>query len=199
MMQRLLFFCFLLLLASCATVPVQAPEPTGAGSLEQHAHALAELSAWRVSGRAAISTSNQAGTVTMFWRQQQEDYNVELRAPWGAGTVMVDGGPGGAMLRTSTGVQEYAAAPRELLRRHSGFDLPLEALRYWLLGLPEPAVAAQPIVDERGLLTELRQHGWRIRYLNYGEFEGLALPTRLFLTGEGIEVRIVVQEWKVDP
>lgn len=198
MMHRFVLFCFSLLLASCATVPVQAPEPAGAGSLEQHAQALAQLTTWQMSGRAAISTPSQAGTVALQWWQQNEAYTVELRAPWGAGTVKVDGSPQGVLLRTSTGVQEYAAAPRELLRRHSGFDLPLEALRFWLLGLPVPDVAAQPTTDERGLLTQLRQHGWRIRYLNYGEFEGLALPTRLFLTGEGIEVRIVVQEWKLN-
>lgn len=199
MMRRYAVFCVVLMLVSCATVPVQAPEPSGEGTLEQHARAVAALSGWRLSGRAAINTSSQAGTVAMQWRQQGEAYTIELRAPWGAGTVLVDGSPAGVMLRTSSGVQEYAAAPRELLHRHSGFDLPLEALRYWLLGLPVPDLAAEPTIDERGLLIELRQHGWRILYLNYGEFDSLALPTRLFLTGEGIEVRIVVQEWKLNP
>ena len=198
MIKRCALLGLFLLLASCATVPVQTLEPEGPGSLERHARALAELTAWQVRGRAAISMPGQAGTVSMVWHQRGEHYNIELRAPWGAGTVKVDGGPSGVLLRTSAGVHEYAAAPRELLRLHRGLDLPLEALRYWLLGLPVPAVAAQPTLDSRGLLSELRQHGWRIRYLNYGEFAGLALPTRLFLTGEDIEVRIVVQEWMLD-
>jgi outer membrane lipoprotein LolB len=187
----------LLSLAGCATVPVQAPEPGTVGSLEQHAAALAELTAWQMNGRAAISTSDQAGTVTMNWRQEGESYSVELRAPWGAGTVLLDGDPQGVMLRTSKGVQEFASAPRELLWRHTGFDLPIEALQYWLLGLPEPDSAAEFEVDERGLLTELRQHGWRIRYLNYGEFDGLALPIRLYLTGEAGGVRVAVQGWSL--
>jgi outer membrane lipoprotein LolB len=200
MMRRVFPLLLLLLwLAGCATVPVQAPEPQGPGTLQEHAEALAALTSWRLSGRAAIRTPSQAGTVSMLWQQQEETYNVELRAPWGAGTVKVSGDPSGVLLRTSNGVQEYASAPRELLRRHSGLDLPLEALRYWLLGLPVPGVAAEPSVDERGLLSELRQHGWRIRYLNYGTFEDLALPTRLYLSGEGIEVRIAVQEWMLNP
>lgn len=192
-----LVLILLLSLAGCATVPVQAPEPGTVGSLEQHAAALAELAAWQMNGRAAISTSDQAGTVAMSWRQEGESYSVELRAPWGAGTVLLDGGPQGVMLRTSKGVQEFASAPRELLWRHTGFDLPIEALQCWLLGLPEPGGAAEFDVDERGLLTGLRQHGWRIRYLNYGEFDGLALPTRLYLTGEAGEVRVAVQGWSL--
>lgn len=194
-------FAFILLLglSGCATVPVEAPTPTGAGTLAQHTEALAALEAWRMRGRAAVSTPEQAGTVALDWRQQGMSYDVELRAPWGAGTVKVDGGPDGVMLRTSRGVQEFASEPRELLRRHTALDLPLEALRYWLLGLPEPDEPADPDVDSRGLLSELRQHGWRIRYLDYGEFKSFALPTRLYLTGEGIEVRIAVQEWAVAP
>jgi len=198
-MKGRLILLLLLTLTGCATVPVQAPEPGKVGTPEQHAQALAALESWRMSGRAAVSTPTEAGTVSMLWRQKNEDYTVELRAPWGAGTVRVDGNPDGVLLRTSAGVQEYASAPRELLRRHSGLDLPLEALRYWLLGLPVPDVAAKPSTDARGLLSELRQYGWRIRYLNYGEFENLALPTRLYLSGEGIEVRIAVQEWTLNP
>lgn len=198
-MKGRLILLLLLALTGCATVPVQAPEPGKVGTLEQHAEALAALKSWRMGGRAAVNMPNEAGTVSMLWRQRGEEYSVELRAPWGAGTVRIDGSPDGVLLRTSAGVQEYASAPRELLRRHSGLDLPLEALRYWLLGLPVPGVAAEPAVDARGLLRELRQHGWRIRYLNYGEFESLALPTRLYLSGEGIEVRIAVQEWTLNP
>lgn len=199
-MTRLRLFLLLLLgLAGCATVPVEAPAPQGEGTPAQHAEALAALRSWRMSGRAAVSTARDAGTVSMSWQQQGERYGVELRAPWGAGTVQVDGGPQGVLLRTSQGVQEFASEPRELLEYYTGLDLPLEALRYWLLGLPVPQAPAQPEVDSRGLLTELRQHGWRIRYLRYGEFQDLALPTRLDLSGEGIEVRIAVQDWILNP
>ena len=199
-MTRLRLFLLLLHgLAGGGTVPVEAPAPQGEGTPAQHAEALAALRSWRMSGRAAVSTARDAGTVSMSWQQQGERYGVELRAPWGAGTVQVDGGPQGVLLRTSQGVQEFASEPRELLEYYTGLDLPLEALRYWLLGLPVPQAPAQPEVDSRGLLTELRQHGWRIRYLRYGEFHGLALPTRLDLSGEGIEVRIAVQDWILNP
>jgi outer membrane lipoprotein LolB len=199
MNRIVLVFSLLAALAGCATAPVEAPSPTGAGSLEQHAAALAELDSWRMSGRAAISTPEQAGTVSMVWHQRGEAYAVELRAPWGVGTLRLDGDPRGVMLRTSTGVQEFASEPRELLRRHAGFDLPVEALRYWLIGLPEPGAPAESVVDERGLLSELRQYGWRVRYLRYGEFQNVALPTKLYANGEGIDVRIVVQDWALNP
>lgn len=197
MISRLLFLMVLLSLAACTTVPVQAPEPERSGSWEEHVDALTALTHWQVQGRAAIRTGDQAGTVALNWRQRDESYRVELRAPWGAGNIVLDSAPRGVTLRTSKGVQEFATEPRELLWRHTGFDLPVEALRYWLLGLPEPSRQAELEVDERGLLTELHQHGWRIRYLDYGQFDGVALPTRLYVTGEVAEVRVAVQEWSL--
>lgn len=187
------------LLAGCGLTPVKAPQPAGAGTREAHAQALADLERWNLTGRAAVATASEAGTLSVSWRQAGERYSVELRAPLGAGTVQVQGGPAGVELRTSEGVQEFAGEPGELLARHTGLDLPLEALRYWLLGLPQPGVEARTEVDQRGLLTELGQQGWEVRYLRYGEFSGLALPTKLFMTGDGLEVRIAVQSWQVGP
>lgn len=195
--------CLLLLffLAGCQVAPVKAPEPTGEGSLGEHAAAVRALAGWELAGRAAINTAREAGTVSLSWRQRDEHYVVSLRAPWGAGSVRVEGDPSGVMLTAGGGVQEFASEPRELLARYTGLDLPLESLRYWLLGLPDPAASARPEVDGRGLLSSLRQHGWRIEYLRYGDFNGLALPTRLFLRAEHeeVEVRVVVQRWELEP
>jgi outer membrane lipoprotein LolB len=193
----LLMLTAVALLAGCQVAPVKAPAPQGPGTLADHVAAVRQLTGWSVSGRAAISTPEQAGTVSIDWRQDDERYAIELRAPLGAGIVRLEGSDAGVMLRTSQGVQEFASEPRELLRRHTAFDLPVEALRYWLLGIPQPDVPEEPAVDERGLLTTLRQQGWLIQYLRYGEFDGIALPTKLFMRGDGIEARIVVQQWTV--
>jgi len=38
------------------------------------------------------------------------------------------------------------------------------------------------------------QDGWRVEYLDY--FDGNELPSRLRLRGEGIEIRLVIDEWR---
>ena len=192
---RLATLLFVLLLAGCQVAPVRAPAPEGAGSLSEHIAAVQTLQTWGLGGRAAINTLTESGTVSLDWQQDGERYLVNLRAPWGAGSVRIQGSDIGVMLTTSQGVQELAREPRELLVRHTGLDLPLESLRYWLLGIPDPGEPSEPSVDERGLLTELRQLGWHIDYQRYGDFDGLALPTKLFMRGQDIEVRVVVQRW----
>jgi len=194
-MTRLFALALSLFIAGCSVAPVKAPEPEGLGTLEQHAAAIGQLERWGLAGRAAVNTPTDSGTVSVDWDQRGENYDLQLRAPWGAGTVRLQGGPEQVRLRTSNGVEDSAAEPGELLRRHTGLDLPVQALRYWLLGLPEPGVPAEPRVDARGLLSELRQNGWHIQYRRYADIAGLALPTTVFMRGDGLELRVVVQRW----
>lgn len=190
---RILPLLAVLLLSACATVPPSAP--VAESDYDARTAELLALTAWSLSGRAAIRTAEESGTVSLDWRQLGERYRVDLRAPWGAGTVRVDGGPGAVMLRTGDGIEDYADSPAELLAYYTGYELPLESLRYWLLGVPDPAAEATVTLHDRGLVSELRQHGWRVQYRRYGDYAGHALPSVVFLSGEGIEVRIAVQRW----
>lgn len=183
------------LLSACAVAP---PIPVVELEYEDRAAELRALPGWSLSGRAAIRTEADSGTVSLDWRQIGERYAVNLRAPWGAGTVRVEGGPGAVMLRTADGIEDFATEPGELLAYYTGYDLPLEALRYWLLGVPDPDAESSYALDEQGLVTELRQFGWRIDYRRYGDFGGLALPATVFMYGDGVEVRVAVREWGID-
>jgi outer membrane lipoprotein LolB len=187
-----------LLLSACAVVP---PAPVVDVEYAERAAALRALPAWALSGRAAIRAGDESGTVSLSWRQVGERYRVDMRAPWGAGSVRVEGGPGAVMLRTADGTEAFAEDASELLLHYTGYDLPLGALRYWLLGIPDPDPAAEAsyALDPQGLVSELRQHGWRVEYRRYGDYDGRALPNTLFMRAEGMEVRVAVMQWEVDP
>ncbi|RFA31296.1 outer membrane lipoprotein LolB [Alkalilimnicola ehrlichii] len=197
MFRRLsLLLLLAFLLSACATM---APGPVVEQDYDERAEVLRTLPGWSLSGRAAIRTAADSGTVSLDWRQEGEQYSVALRAPWGAGQVQVDGTPGWVRLRTSEGVDDYAAAPGELLAYYTGFDLPLESLRFWLLGIPDPGTEASYNLDELGLVDELRQHGWVIDYRRYQTVGTYVLPRTVFMRGDGIEVRVAVQAWEIAP
>lgn len=186
---------FVALIAGCAALQ---PAPTGVEvDYDQRAAELRALSQWEVSGRAAIRTAEDSGTVSMDWRQLGERYRVELRAPWGAGTVRVDGGPGAVMLRTGEGEEVFAEEPGALLAYYTGYDLPLASLRYWLLGVPDPEGEAELELDANGWPTRLIQHGWEIVYRRYGVYDGRTLPRTLFMNDGEVEVRVAIHAWSV--
>ncbi|HCU05062.1 MAG TPA: hypothetical protein DIC51_01915, partial [Coxiellaceae bacterium] len=49
--------------------------------------------------------------------------------------------------------------------------------------------------DSAHRLAHLAQQGWSIEYLDYDNFNGIELPSKLLLKGDRIELRIVVHRF----
>jgi outer membrane lipoprotein LolB len=80
-----------------------------------------------------------------------------------------------------------------------GWHLPVEYLRYWVIGIPAPGRAVIKSVDARGRLVELEQDGWRVTYPEYlgaDNVAGEALPRRLVVSDPRLRIRVVVDEWQ---
>ncbi len=76
-----------------------------------------------------------------------------------------------------------------------GFDLPIENLHYWLLGVPNPASSFSLSRNDEDRAKVLSQAGWSIVYDRYMPAGGDLLPARLVLTAGDVRVRIVIDHW----
>jgi outer membrane lipoprotein LolB len=76
-----------------------------------------------------------------------------------------------------------------------GWRLPLDGLRYWVLGVAAPGSAATPQRDADQHLVRLTQQGWRIDYLGYKRVDGTDLPGKIFLQRDEVEVKLVIDAW----
>jgi len=77
-----------------------------------------------------------------------------------------------------------------------GFELPLDNLRYWLLGVPDPSIAFDLTRNEQDRALHLTQAGWSIEYDRYLPNNGDLLPTRLVMSRADARVRIAVDHWQ---
>ncbi|MCP4040618.1 MAG: outer membrane lipoprotein LolB [Gammaproteobacteria bacterium] len=198
-MRRFLPF-LALLIAGCADLPFfQSPEPQPQRVWSEHSAALAEVSNWSVTGRISIRTEGDAWNATLLWQQRDDAYRIRLVAPLGQGTVQISGDENGVTLRTAENKVYTAKDAETLMLDTLGWNVPVRGLRYWMLGLDEPGVAAKTKkFGQNGLLSRLHQTGWEINFLRYELVQGLELPTKLFLENRQLAVRIVVTRWETD-
>lgn len=182
-----------LLLAGCGVAPPR-PEAGETAPLADWRPPEAP-GAWRLSGRAAVRTSSDSGTVTVRWRESAGGYRVDLSAPMAAGAVRIEGDDQSALLRTASGDRYRGASPRELLRRAAGYDLPVEYLRWWLRGLPVPDVEGTVTLDGEGSAVAFEQAGWRVTLSEYRAVGDYRLPHRLSVNGEQGSARIAIARW----
>ncbi len=200
-MKRLLGFC--LLLAGCASVPpTPVPEPVASPETTWQSRQLqlAALQNWQLSARVMVSNEEEAWQLDVIWRQQDDNYEIQISGPFGMGKVRLQGSEYGVFLYDGEGHAYYAEDPDSLLLEHTGVFMPVTSLHYWIRGLPDPATGGVqlPQLDAWGRLAHLRQDGWLIDMKRYVQVDALQLPDKLFIrSDQDIEVRMVVDKWNI--
>jgi outer membrane lipoprotein LolB len=80
-----------------------------------------------------------------------------------------------------------------------GFELPIEHLKFWLLGVPDPHGEFELTRNAQDRAQHLSQAGWSIDYDRYQAASGDVLPGRVVLVRDDVRVRIVADRWTLNP
>ena len=186
-----------LIVICCAALPACVTNRPAAPSMpwEQRVSELEHASAWQLDGRAAVALGTQGWQATLNWRQADRYAEVHLSGPFGIGALQLRQEPGGLSLNGAPPSDAVLAQVQERL----GFELPLDNLRFWLLGIPDPGTAAAVSRNAQDRASQVSQDGWSIVYDRYMQVSGDWLPAHLTLSRDEVRVRIVVDRWEWHP
>jgi outer membrane lipoprotein LolB len=153
---------------------------------------LEHAAAWQLDGRAAAALGEQGWQASLSWRQSGGSSDLHLAGPLGVGSTDIRVSPAGLALNGAP----PSTAVRAQLEAKLGFDLPLDSLRYWLLGIPDPTAPYDLTRNDQDRALKLSQSGWTIEYDEYMASNGDLLPKRLVLNRPDARVRIAVERWQ---
>jgi outer membrane lipoprotein LolB len=183
--------------AGCRTVPV-AVQPSGSGAqswdvrrpeLQGHDH-------FQLQGRVAVAAGKDGFSAALNWTQAGTVSQVSLEGPLGVGALQITANGDSLSILNSHGDHLDSEAARSDLEARLGFEPPLGSLRYWVLGVPDPATPAKESLDpQQQRLQSLQQDGWQVDYTSYMTNGNGWLPSRLTVQREGVRVRVVVNDW----
>ena len=157
---------------------------------------LANVDHWRMNGTIAVSgnaTREAIGRIT--WHQQGERYTLNLRGPFGAGAVILEGDLNGVTVRDGKQQRRYDN-PKVALERALGWPVPLDALQQWMIGRPADLGIAALDINAAGQILTMTQREWTIEYLSYQAAQTWQLPGRLTADREGVSVKLIIDEWQ---
>jgi outer membrane lipoprotein LolB len=197
MLRKVLWATIVVMLASCRTVPVhhETPGPGQTQSWEVRRPQLQARDRFELKGRVAVATGSDGFNARLRWTQDGKQTHMSLDGPLGAGGVQVTSDGSAVSIVTSRGDRLDNDAARAELTNRLGFDPPIDSLRYWVLGVPEPGHPAQESLDSQQRLAALEQDGWQILYTDYMSVGGEWLPSKLTLQRQGVRLRLVVDGW----
>ena len=189
----------LLCLVSAACTGIRTAGPP---DWEERRARLVATDAWQLRGRIAFKSGADGGQASLSWKQTGEESRIRLAGPFGAGaydllwtpTLVSVADAGGEHALEYTG----AGAAERFLREQLGWSFPAGSVRYWILGLLDPAAPGDALFSDAGMLTTIRQHGWDIGIDRYVDVDGVQLPARLNMTAGEASLRIAINEWKLD-
>jgi len=184
------------LLASCATPPPTVPaDQNPAWAARQPA--LARLTRWQAIGRIGVVNGQDGWHASFQWTQRDADYRIDLIGPLGQGRVLIEGDGREVLVQTQDGQRWTAPDPDALLEQTLGVRLPVNGLRHWIRGLPEPGTATAPQIDASGHLIRLEQNGWAIDYPAHAPAPALDLdlPARIVARRQDLSVKLVIERW----
>lgn len=184
------------LAAACKTTP-PAPSPS-AVPWEVRRPQLQAQAHFELKGRVAVAAGGEGFNANLRWTQDGTRSQLTLEGPLGVGGAQVTASGDELSLVTARGERVDNAEARAALESRLGFDPPLSALRYWVLGVPDPAQPATEALDQtQQRLAGLTQEGWRVDYQSYIAAGGGALPARLTLQRDNVRVRLLVDNWQL--
>lgn len=197
-MKYVITLALLLVLSACSTTPPRPLPDDPQLVWETRQQRLQRVDTWLLSGRAVIQAEDDGWQFTLNWQQQADNFDIQMIAPLGQGSLILSGGKEQVTLRTSDGEEAWASDPDTLVYRILGWRIPVSALRYWIRGIPAPGTA-EVSIDEYGRLGQLQQSGWTVTFPEYRDVNSLEMPTKVFVSNHRAGIKLVISDWNLNP
>ena len=196
---RLLPLLLVALLPACSSIQPAASvsDPVRVRLYDDRFDQLAVLSSWSIAGRLAVSNDKDGGSGTFNWKKSSAANRMNFHGALGRGAWKLHSDEKGAELELADGTLHRADSIDQLVRLKVGWEIPVNQLSWWVLGLAAPGAFEQRAIDEQGNLSELLQDGWVIEYGKYREFDGFSLPVRLTARQDHWKVKLAIRDWEL--
>ncbi|MFK8015187.1 MAG: lipoprotein insertase outer membrane protein LolB [Gammaproteobacteria bacterium] len=174
----------------------QSTDPIEADS-DRALRAVAQ--SFSVTGKIGVSNAGKGYNGSLRWRQTGGELDMTVQGPIGIGRTRLYGESDRVEIENARGEVVVYHNPEEALLTHLGFTVPLQALRYWVAGVPDPGMPAGPLVPKSDLPGARRfaQAGWDVEVQALRTYDSGTLPRKLALSKGATRVKLILSTWQV--
>ena len=152
---------------------------------------------WTLQGRIGVQSGEQSLSGQIHWQHRVATDEVLMTSPLGQGVARIVRDADGVALEIPNQPTRRAPDADTLTREALGYVLPLSGLTWWMQARPDPDHLYEATRDPNGRLTQLRQNGWVIDYLEYAA-DMPVRPRKLVVSREGLQIRLVTDSWQAE-
>ncbi len=188
-MRKILLLMGILALPACSTIsttPEIAYQPTTVQN------ELYDLQRWAFEGRIAITGKNDAWSANINWEHSPTEDLIKLSGPLGQGGALIQLNASGVTIDQGGGDVKSSTDVENFINQQVGLAVPVNSLRYWVVGLPDKSQTAGTI--ENGF----EQVGWKNQYKTMQPVGSYVLPRNMTVTSETVKLKLFIDQWILD-
>ena len=160
---------------------------------------VSQLNDWTLAGKLGFRAPDGGSSAAVNW-QRQNNFQLQLSGPLGVGSATISGNQQIAEMLYKD--QLYRQAPEQLAAQLTGVPLPVNALSWWVRGLPSPTEteASSIATSPEGFASSFEQAGWQLTFSRYAETTAGSLPSKIAGTFQSDDNRhysfkLVISRW----
>lgn len=148
---------------------------------------------WRLVGRLSVRNSKESWLTKLDWQHDVLLDDLTLSTSLGGVAARLTYANGYIILTDSDGVRRRVMEPD--LQQQIGYSPPLNHLKYWIRGVPDPMLTVQDYQLTEANEKSFEQNGWLLKISQFEVFGDVVLPRKVFLSKNNIKIKVVVDEW----
>jgi len=187
----------LLALTHCAPLKKVRPVLNPTMYYAQYKKTLQALSTWSISGLVGVVMPKKTASANVRWSQKAKSYVILVSGPLGIGATKISGDDHGVVLLNAKGKKFQAKNAKTLMAQNLGWSVPVSGLAYWIKGVVSPLAPSHFSLNAFGVVKQIEQNGWVIKYSGY-HYEGKwILPKKIILQQPGLRVTLIINQWQI--
>ncbi|MCZ6871337.1 MAG: lipoprotein insertase outer membrane protein LolB [Gammaproteobacteria bacterium] len=182
----------------CQVTPTTPPRSELVKMNLAHVADVGSLTRWSLIGKFGVRQPDSGTSFGIVWDQDGSDYEIRVRGPMGQSAALLRGNEHRVTIERAGEPTLTGNDVQALLREALGWEVPVNTLRFWIRGLPDPALEVESASYlDTGWFAELVQLEWHVKFSRYRAIEAFSLPGRVRASRDGVTLTLVVTRWNV--
>lgn len=160
---------------------------------------LIDLDHWKLKARIAIRNEDESVSGTLDWSKSDQDFDFHVYGLLGVTYAHLIQKNNQAVLKLPENQVYHDKNYQQLLHQILNWDFPLEALTFWVKGLP--AGLSNEVIkrDSSGQIILITFQDWRIEFSRFRTFSGFSMPKLIKATHPQMSLKILPKKWQFLP
>ncbi len=180
-----LFVVLVFFLSACSVAPERLSGDYQLASMQY----LQQQKKWSFEGRLALTNEKDSISASVAWFHDENVDEIELVGPLAQGRLKIHVGPEQVVVDDGENRNVFEGDADTVITEQLGVDMPVRALRYWVLGVNDPE---QAMVEQVG---GFYQAGWLVRYREMQTVGAGLLPKKVTVEKDKTRIKLIVDQW----